>query len=90
VTETISLMPNKPKTPVSTFRLPLDLKVQAQAAAEANGTTLTAVIVAALEQYVKKNNLRPHQVRHAAVKAIYEATIAAENDAPNVKKNRSK
>lgn len=55
VTETIGVMPNKPKTPVSTFRLPLDLKARAQLAAEANGTTLTAVIVAALEQYVKKN-----------------------------------
>jgi len=52
MTETIGGMPT---IKVSTFRIPLDLKARAQVAAEANGTTLTAVIVAALEQYVKKN-----------------------------------
>lgn len=48
-------MPNQPKVKVSTFRIPPELKARAQAAATANGTTLTAVIVSALEQYVKKN-----------------------------------
>jgi len=52
MTETLGGMPT---IKVSTFRIPPDLKARAQAAAEANGTTLTAVIVAALEQYVKKN-----------------------------------
>lgn len=47
-------MPNKPKTPVSTFRIPLDLKAQAAAAAEAEGRTLTDVVVEALERYVRK------------------------------------
>lgn len=55
MTETIGTMPNQPKVKVSTFRIPLDLKARAQAAAEANGTTLTAIIVAALEAYVKKH-----------------------------------
>ncbi len=55
---TIGAMPNQPKVKVSTFRIPLDLKARAQAAAEANGTTLTAIVVAALEQYVKKNGIR--------------------------------
>jgi predicted DNA-binding protein len=55
MTETIGTMPNKPKTPVSTFRIPLELKARTKAAAEANGTDLTAIVVAAFEQYVKKN-----------------------------------
>lgn len=55
MTATISTVPNQPKVKVSTFRIPLDLKARAQVAATANGTTLTAIIVAALEAYVKKN-----------------------------------
>lgn len=55
MTGTIGTMPNQPKVKVSTFRIPPELKSRAQAAANANGTTLTAVIVSALEQYVKKN-----------------------------------
>lgn len=50
---TIERMPNQPKTKVSTFRIPLDLKAAAMAKAQANGTDLTAVIVAALERYVE-------------------------------------
>lgn len=49
---TIDRMPNQPKTKVSTFRIPLDLKAAAMAKAQANGTDLTAIIVAALEEYV--------------------------------------
>ena len=47
-------MPNKPRTPVSTFRIPTDLKAEAAAAAGAEGRTLTDVVVEALERYVRK------------------------------------
>lgn len=52
---TIGLVPNQPKVKVSTFRIPPELKARAKAAADANGTTLTAIIIEALERYVKKN-----------------------------------
>ncbi len=55
MTETIGTVPNQPFTKVSTFRIPPDLKAHAQAAAEANGTTLTAIVIEALERYVKEN-----------------------------------
>jgi predicted HicB family RNase H-like nuclease len=51
-------VPNKPATKVSTFRIPPELKARAQAAAEANGTTLTAIIIEALERYAKKNGVK--------------------------------
>jgi hypothetical protein len=61
-------MPNQPKVKVSTFRIPPELKARAQAAAEANGTTLTAIITAELERYAKKHerliaiaNARPEE-----------------------------
>lgn len=40
-------------TPVSTFRIPLDLKAAAKARAAERGETLTAVIIRALERYIK-------------------------------------
>ena len=55
MTATIGTMPNQPKVKVSTFRIPPELKARAQAAAEANGTTLTAIIIEALERYVKRS-----------------------------------
>lgn len=55
MTETIGTVPNKPATKVSTFRIPPELKARAQGAAEANGTTLTAIIIDALERYAGKN-----------------------------------
>ena len=55
MTGAIGTMPNQPRVKVSTFRIPPDLKARAQTAATANGTTLTAVIVSALEQYVKNS-----------------------------------
>lgn len=51
---TIVSVPNQPKTPVSTFRIPLDLKAAALAKAQAEGISLTSVIVKALERYVKQ------------------------------------
>lgn len=48
----MGVVPNKPKTPVSAFRIPLELKAAAQEKAKAQGEGLTAVIVRALEEYV--------------------------------------
>lgn len=51
---TVTRVPNKPKTPVSNFRIPEDLKAKAVAKAKARGETLTDVVVRALERYVKR------------------------------------
>jgi len=45
-------MPNKPKTPVRGIRVDEDLWRAAQAKAEAEGRTLTGVLVAYLRRYV--------------------------------------
>lgn len=49
-------VPNKPKTPTSTFRIPVELKQAAQtkAANEQPPRTLTDVVVQGLEDYVKE------------------------------------
>lgn len=49
-------MPNHPKTPHSTFRIPVELKQAAQtkAANEQPPRTLTDVVVQGLEDYVKE------------------------------------
>lgn len=47
------MAPNKPKTPVSNFRIPRDLKTRAQAKATAEGKTLTDVILDLLREYVR-------------------------------------
>lgn len=41
-------------TPVSNFRIPLDIKAAAQAKAESRGETLTDVVVRALDRYAKR------------------------------------
>jgi len=51
--DTITLMPDKPKTPHSTFRIPLDLKAAAAEKAAEEGKTLTDVITEALVKYTK-------------------------------------
>lgn len=45
-------MPNQPKTPHTSFRIPPDVKEAAVARAETEGRTLTAVIVDLLERYI--------------------------------------
>jgi hypothetical protein len=45
-------MPNQPKTPHTSFRIPADLKTEAVAKAAAEDRTLTDVIVALLSEYV--------------------------------------
>lgn len=51
--DTIGSVPNKPKTPVSSFRIPLDLKAAAKAKAKERGEDLTAVVIRALRNYTK-------------------------------------
>lgn len=45
-------MPDQPKTPHSSFRLPPDLKERAATKAAGEGRTLTDVIVEKLSEYV--------------------------------------
>lgn len=47
-------MPNQPKTPMRTFRVPDDLWHAAKARSVAEGTSVTAILVAALRTYVKE------------------------------------
>ena len=47
-------VPNKPKTPIRSFRIPEDLYEQAKAKAAERGESLTDVVKAALERYVKR------------------------------------
>jgi len=54
VTTTVSPVPNKPKTPVKSFRIPEDLYRAALAKADEKGETLTDVRRRALERYVKR------------------------------------
>ena len=51
--ETIGPVPNQPATPVTAIRIPLELKAQVAEKAAAEGTNLSAVVIAALTRYVK-------------------------------------
>jgi predicted HicB family RNase H-like nuclease len=53
---TMGSVPNKPKTPVTNFRIPQDLKRAAAERAAGEGRTLTDVIVEALERYTQSKN----------------------------------
>ena len=46
-------MPNAPKTPTRTIRVPDDLWRATQKKAASEGVTVTSVIIASLEEYVK-------------------------------------
>lgn len=46
-------VPNKPKTPITGFRIPLELKAEATRCAAAEGKTLTDVVIKDLERYVE-------------------------------------
>jgi predicted HicB family RNase H-like nuclease len=48
------MAPNKPRTPVSNFRIPPDLKTRAQTKAAEEGKTLTAVILNLLREYIQE------------------------------------
>ncbi len=47
-------VPNKPKTPVTGFRIPLVLKEEASRLAAEEGKTLTDVVVEDLQHYVER------------------------------------
>jgi predicted DNA binding CopG/RHH family protein len=46
-------MPNAPKTPTRTIRVPDDLWLPVQKRAASQGVTVTSIIIAALEDYLK-------------------------------------
>lgn len=48
-------MPNQPKTPLKSFRIPEDKYQEALAKARASGETLTAVVNRMLEEYLAKD-----------------------------------
>ncbi|GGF39299.1 hypothetical protein GCM10007298_38740 [Williamsia phyllosphaerae] len=52
---TVPSVPNKPKTPLRTFRIPDDVYGPAKAAAEANGETVTDVVKKALVNYTRRH-----------------------------------
>jgi predicted HicB family RNase H-like nuclease len=43
-------------TPTITFRIPPDLRAAVEARAAAEGTTVTAIVIAALQEYVKEED----------------------------------
>ncbi len=45
-------MPNQPKTPAAAFRIPEDLRARLKERAAEESTTETAVVIAALEEYL--------------------------------------
>lgn len=48
------MAPNQPKTPARNIRIPQDLWTKARAKAAAESTTVTAVVIAALERWVSE------------------------------------
>lgn len=48
------VVPNQPRTPLKSFRIPEDLYRAAQDAAAANDETVSDVVRRALERYVKR------------------------------------
>jgi hypothetical protein len=54
-------MPNQPKTPLRSFRVPDPVWQAALQRAQREGTTLTAVLVEALEEYGKREQLPPKE-----------------------------
>ena len=54
IPEKIDSVPNAPKTPVSSYRVPLELKAEFKELSELSGDDMTAVVVDAIRTYVKK------------------------------------
>jgi predicted DNA binding CopG/RHH family protein len=50
------MMPNAPKTPTRTIRVPDDLWKAVQYKAAKDGVTVTSIIIEALEAYIKDSN----------------------------------
>jgi predicted HicB family RNase H-like nuclease len=55
MTPTLQRMPNQPKTPQRTVRVPDEVWDEARAAAERQGESISDVIRRSLEDYVKRN-----------------------------------
>jgi predicted transcriptional regulator len=55
---TLAHVPNQPKTPQRTVRVPDELWVEVKAVAEQRGDTVSDVVRAALERYVKRSRTR--------------------------------
>lgn len=53
---TAAPVPNKPKTPHTSVRIPPDLKTAAQTKAATQGRTLTDVIIAGLQDYTQEED----------------------------------
>lgn len=53
---TLVRVPNKPKTPLKSFRIPEDLYRAAQAKAEERGESVSDVVRAALDRYVRRKS----------------------------------
>lgn len=51
---TLARVPNAPKTPLKSFRIPDDLYRAAQAKAAERGESVSDVVRAALQRYVKR------------------------------------
>jgi len=49
-------MPNAPKTPTRTIRVPDDLWIAVQKKAASDKVTVTSVIIKALEEYISLDN----------------------------------
>ena len=53
--DTIGRVPNAPKTPLKSFRIPEDLYAAAQTKAAERGESVSEVVRKALERYVKRS-----------------------------------
>lgn len=52
---TIARMPNQPRTPARSIRIPDEMWNQAKAVAEARGEDVSVEVRAGLERYIKRN-----------------------------------
>lgn len=59
----LSRVPNAPKTPLKSFRIPPDLYDEAKRYAVKRGTSLSEVVRAALEQFVRAERRRERRER---------------------------
>jgi hypothetical protein len=69
-------MPNQPKTPTRSIRVGDDLWFDLREVAKLNGTTVTAVLVAAGRDYVKRHKLAVHRAAEASRKERQQGTRA--------------
>lgn len=50
--DTMGVVPNQPKTPVTGIRIPLDLKASVAAKAASEDTDLSKVVIRLLQEYI--------------------------------------